>query len=188
MTEASTNGFLYEPSILDKIKLEDWPKTEFKTAISITTPGEGLKMRPLHRDDHQKGFLTNLAQLTAVGDISEKEFHDAFDKMKATPNTYYVTVIEDLNKGVIIGSATLLMEQKFIHNCGKRGRIEDVVVSDEYRGKQLGKILLTALVSLSKHLDCYKISLDCRDQMIPFYETLGFVKEPNNGNFMVIRF
>jgi len=123
-----------------------------------------------------------------VGDVSEKDFQDAFDRMKATPNTYYVTVIEDLNKGVVIGSATLLMEQKFIHNCGKRGRIEDVVVSDEYRGKQLGKILLTTLVSLSKHLDCYKISLDCRDQMIPFYETLGFVKEPNNGNFMVIRF
>jgi len=108
--------------------------------------------------------------------------------MKESVNTYYVTVIEDVNKGVVIGSATLLLEQKFIHNCAKRGRIEDVVVDDQYRGKQLGKILLTTLVSLSKRLDCYKLSLDCRDQMIPFYETLGFVKEPNNGNFMVIRF
>ncbi|CAL8111633.1 unnamed protein product [Orchesella dallaii] len=140
MTETQTDVFLYEPSLLDKINLADWPKTEFQPAVSVTTPGEGLKMRPLNRGDYQKGFLSNLAQLTAVGDIPENEFQDAFDRMKATPNTYYVTVIEDLNKGVVIGSATLLMEQKFIHNCGKRGRIEDVVVSDEYRGKQLGKM------------------------------------------------
>lgn len=39
--------------------------------------------------------------------------------MKATPNTYYIVVIEDLNKGQVIGSATLLVEQKFIHNCAK---------------------------------------------------------------------
>jgi glucosamine-phosphate N-acetyltransferase len=44
-----------------------------------------------------------------------------------------------VNTGEVIGSATLLLEQKFIHNCAKRGRIEDVVVDDRYRGKQLGK-------------------------------------------------
>ena len=30
---------------------------------------------------------------------------------------YYVVVIEDLDIGKIIGSATLVVEQKFIHNC-----------------------------------------------------------------------
>lgn len=39
--------------------------------------------------------------------------------MKATPNTYYVTVIEDLNKGTVIGTSTLLIEQKFIRGCAK---------------------------------------------------------------------
>jgi glucosamine-phosphate N-acetyltransferase len=53
---------------------------------------------------------------------------------------YYVTVIEDLRSNKIIGSATLVLEQKFIHGCAVRGRLEDVVVDDTYRGKQLGKL------------------------------------------------
>lgn len=53
---------------------------------------------------------------------------------------YYVTVIEDTRKNVIIGAATLVTELKIIHGCGIRGRLEDVVVNNTYRGKQLGKL------------------------------------------------
>lgn len=53
---------------------------------------------------------------------------------------YYITVIEDTRSNKIIGSATLVIESKFIHGCGIRGRLEDVVVDDTYRGKQLGKL------------------------------------------------
>lgn len=31
---------------------------------------------------------------------------------------YYVTVIEDTRINQLIGSATLVIEHKFIHNCG----------------------------------------------------------------------
>ncbi|GFG35092.1 hypothetical protein Cfor_05024, partial [Coptotermes formosanus] len=61
-----------------------------------------------------------------------------YTTMKACPNTYFVTVIEDTSTNQIVGSATLVVEQKFIHECA-RGRVEDVVVSSNYRGKQLGK-------------------------------------------------
>lgn len=53
---------------------------------------------------------------------------------------YYVTVIEDTRINRIIGAATLVTELKFIHNCALRARLEDVVVVDTYRGKQLGKL------------------------------------------------
>lgn len=78
--------------------------------------------------------------------------------MKASGD-YYVTVIEDTRKNQIIGAASLIIERKFIHNCAvvsqesspvqysythsltlQRGRLEDVVVNDTYRGKQLGKL------------------------------------------------
>lgn len=38
--------------------------------------------------------------------------------MKNCPGTYYVTVIEDLDTNLIIGAASLIVEYKFIHNCG----------------------------------------------------------------------
>lgn len=53
---------------------------------------------------------------------------------------YYVTVIEDLRTNQIIGAATLVTEFKFIHECALRARLEDVVVNNTYRGKQLGKL------------------------------------------------
>lgn len=60
--------------------------------------------------------------------------------MKAARNTYFVVVVEDLNTTRIVGATTLLIEQKFIHDAGLRGRIEDVVVDNGYRSKQLGKL------------------------------------------------
>jgi len=37
--------------------------------------------------------------------------------MKQCPGTYLVTVIEDVEKAQVIGAATLVVEQKFIHNA-----------------------------------------------------------------------
>lgn len=66
-------------------------------------------------------------------------FTDRFAEMRANGD-YYITVIEDTRYNKIIGSASLVIERKFIHGCGIRGRLEDVVVDDTYRGKQLGKL------------------------------------------------
>jgi len=129
-----------------------------------------------------------LSQLTELGDVSREQFLDAFQKMKACKNTYFVTLIEDTTTNEIVGSATLLLEQKIIHSCALRGRIEDVVVHNSHRGKQLGKLLVEILKQLGKHLECYKISLDCRDQVIKFYTQLGFNREEGNSNFMTIRY
>ena len=41
--------------------------------------------------------------------------------MKSRPGTYYVTVLEDVNTGKIVGAATLVLELKFIHGCNQVG-------------------------------------------------------------------
>jgi glucosamine-phosphate N-acetyltransferase len=41
----------------------------------------------------------------------------------------------------VVASATLVVEWKFIHSAGSRGRIEDVVVDDRMRGQHLGVLL-----------------------------------------------
>merc|ERR1712037_1010016 len=116
--------------------------TTFNPPISIEAPGEGLMMRPLSLGDFHRGFLPLLSQLTTVGVVAEEQWQQRFNRMLSMQGTYLVTVIEDTNSGQVVGSATLVVEDKFIHDCGRVGRVEDVVVAKEVRGRQLGKLLL----------------------------------------------
>lgn len=70
----------------------------------------------------------------------------------------------------------------------QRGRLEDVVVNNNYRGKSLGKLVVTIIVQLSRYFHCYKLSLDCVDRLVPFYENIGFKREANNANYLNMRF
>ena len=85
--------------------------------------------------------------------------------------------------GKIIGSTTLLIEQKFIHNGGRVGHIEDVVVSKEYEGRGIGIKLVSSLLEKAKMMNCYKTILDCQDELIPFYERIGFKQESNQMRY-----
>nr|CAG4641273.1 EOG090X0FKI [Eulimnadia texana] len=174
------NDYIYDPEILATADLGP----RYQTLRS----DPNLKVRPLRLSDYYRGFLELLKQLTVVGDISYEEFSSQFEAMKSAKGTYYVTVIEDTSLDRIVGSATLLFERKFIRNCGLRARLEDVVVSHDYRGKQLGKCIVEIISKLGQHLGGYKISLDCKDEMIPFYESLGYHPEPGNANSLVIRY
>ena len=47
--------------------------------------------------------------------------------------------------------------------------------------------IVATLIELGKQLGCYKITLNCNDQMIRFYNGLGFKAEEGDANFLVIR-
>ncbi|XP_067618821.1 probable glucosamine 6-phosphate N-acetyltransferase isoform X2 [Eurosta solidaginis] len=179
--------YLYDPNILLQLNFHQSP-AKFQPIISAAYPGESwLKVRPLKDGDYDRGFLQLLSQLTDVGNITRTQFLTRFSQMKASGD-YYVTVIEDTRKNEIIGAASLIVERKFIHNCATRGRLEDVVVNDTYRGKQLGKLIVVTVSLLAQHLGCYKMTLDCKDKLIKFYESLGYVLIPGNANSMTIRY
>jgi len=178
--ESDKAAVLFDPLLLEK----------FPSITAVKEKDQNLYVRPLQSDDFKHGFIEVLKQLTSVGNITESNYRDQFETMKSSNGTYYQTVIVDKSDETsekIIGSATLMIERKFIHDCANRGLIEDVIVSDQYRGKSLGKLILLSLIELGKSLGCYKITLNCKDNMIPYYERLGFVAEESNANFLVIR-
>ncbi|XP_049788655.1 probable glucosamine 6-phosphate N-acetyltransferase isoform X1 [Schistocerca nitens] len=186
-THALHNEPMYDPELLKKLDFSQSP-TKFNPPVTAVNPGENLLVRPLCRADYEKGFVQLLGQLTSVGDITKEQFLRRYAEMNACKNTYFITVIEDTITNRIIGAATLVIEQKFIHGCAVRGRLEDVVVNDTYRGKQLGKLIVATVELLARQLNCYKLTLDCKDDLIPFYENLGYELQPGNSNYMSMRF
>ncbi|XP_066598275.1 probable glucosamine 6-phosphate N-acetyltransferase [Prorops nasuta] len=171
--ETKKTAELFNSSILDRL-----PKPKIS---------DDLLIRPLASTDYDKGFIQLLSQLSDVGNIAKDQFLNIFYQMKNS-GYYYIVIIEDLKINRIIAAATLVVEQKFIHNCALKGRLEDVVVNNNYRGKHLGKLVVSVISQLAQHLHCYKLSLDCKDKLIPFYESLGFKREPNNANSLNLRF
>ena len=61
--------------------------------------------------------------------------YDILRKIKQNPD-HIIHVAVDNNK--IVGSTTLFIEQKFIHDGGLVGHIEDVVVRKDYEGRGIG--------------------------------------------------
>jgi N-acetylglutamate synthase-like GNAT family acetyltransferase len=74
----------------------------------------------------------------------------------------------------VIGTASLLVEQKFIHQGGMVGHIEDVSVRLGYEKMGVGTALVRHATEQARKLGCYKVILDCSENLIPFYESLGF--------------
>jgi glucosamine-phosphate N-acetyltransferase len=75
---------------------------------------------------------------------------------------------------VVVACGTLMMERKFIHECGLLAHIEDIVVRSEERGTGLGKLLITQLRHLARRHGAYKITLDCDPENAPFYAKSSF--------------
>lgn len=150
---------------------------------------EKYLIRPLSVSDDNHGYIELLSQLTECGKITHEEFKRRFYQMKQCLNTYYILVIEDLNRNKqVIGTATLVCEKKFIRQLATRGRIEDVVVDNRYRGQQLGKLLIELLTKLARDkCDCYKISLECKDELVKFYQQFGYAHEEKQ-NYLCQRF
>lgn len=132
--------------------------------------------RKLELADYEKGYLELLSQLTAVGDISKEDFSLRFNELEANPDVTLL-VCEDETKGKIIGCGGLSIDRKFIHNCGKIGSINEIVIDKNYRNKKIGKDIVTRLTKEAELAGCYKVILSCREDNVGFYEKCGYVKK-----------
>ena len=137
-------------------------------------------IRELKEEDLWNGFLTSLDSLRKASDIDKKKAEEVFEKINS--NSDYIIAVAELD-GKVVGSTTLLIETKFIHNGGLVGHIEDVVVDKNYQGKKIGESILKYLLEVADKRGCYKTILDCTDDVKGFYEKLGFKHTANELRF-----
>ena len=137
-------------------------------------------IREIEEDDLEKGFLETLDFLRNTSDLDKNKANEILKKIKQNPNHIIYVAIDNKK---IVGSTTLLIEQKFIHDGGLVGHIEDVVVRKDYEGKGIGIKLVTSLLERAKEKNCYKTILDCKDDVKQFYERIGFKRESNGMRY-----
>jgi len=127
--------------------------------------------RKLEESDYHKNYLQLLSQLTQVGNITPVDFSKILGKIQSQ-----IWVFEDIVANKIVASASIFLEQKFIHGGGIVAHLEDVVVDEGYRGAQLGQKLIANIVEKSRDSGAYKIIADCKTELLSFYSKNGFEK------------
>lgn len=151
----------------DEFDLTDYPdlKKHFEEAISY-------KMMPLLARHIDHGFLETLACLSEVN-LTVDEAYEVFSKRTKEGVRTYVCEMSD---GQVIATASLIIEQKFIHKGGKVAHLEDLVVHEDYQGRGVGLTFMQYLEHQATHEGCYKMILDCAEKNVEFYEKCGYSK------------
>ena len=139
-----------------------------------------IEIREIEEDDLERGFLETLDFLRNATSLDKTKAKEILKKIKQNSN-HIIHVAIDGKK--IVGTTTLFIEQKFIHDGGLVGHIEDVVVRKDYEGKGIGIKLVTSLLEYAKEKNCYKTILDCKDDVKQFYERIGFKRESNGMRY-----
>lgn len=105
--------------------------------------------------------------------LSECDITKFNDDTKKTDEIYFL--VNDENR--VIATCRIYFED--VHRfspCNYVAHIEDVVVHEEVRNCGVGKELISLIVEhIHQHtLNVYKIILNCKDELIPFYYACGF--------------
>jgi glucosamine-phosphate N-acetyltransferase len=146
----------------------------------------------LKREDLDLGFLETLDNLipgtsqlgrstaeSIVKEIETNPFHRIFIVYAIRGDNKDGGDATDAKK-VVVGTTTLLVEPKFIFGGGRVGHIEDVCVRKEFQGLGIGGWLVNhATMVAESMMGCIKIVLDCSDETMPFYESLGYSYQDN---------
>lgn len=114
-----------------------------------------------------------LSQLTNSPIINKDKLLNIINNL---PNNHFIFVYLNNNKE-IIGTITLIIEQKIIHNGKCVGHIEDLVVDINYNKQGIATELINHCKKIAINLNCYKIILNCKKELIPFYIKNNFNKQ-----------
>ena len=96
-----------------------------------------MDIRKLEKNDY-KNYLNLMNQFRPIQqNIDFDTFSNIYDQIFKS-NEIYVALM-DKN---IIGSITVIYEQKFINNCALYAHIEDIIVDENFRNNKIGSKLL----------------------------------------------
>ena len=132
--------------------------------------------RKLEKNDYKNYLcLMNSFRKTDIN-VDKVYFDKIYDTIMINNNS--IIVCEYM--GQLIGSITILIEQKMIHNFALYAHIEDVFVDETFRHKKIGSQLIQEALNYCKKINVFKVSLNCSNELETFYASNNFEKRQIN--------
>jgi glucosamine-phosphate N-acetyltransferase len=150
-------------------------------ADTQNSPSKGSQLdytiRAIKLKDITEGQFLKVLENLSVKVVARNDAQRIFQTIESNPlHKIFVAV----QKNIVIGAVTLLVEPKFIYEGGKVAHIEDVVVKKQFAGKGIGSRLVKYAIDAARtDFQCVKVILDCSDENVGFYERLGFSCQDN---------
>lgn len=130
------------------------------------------KITELQKEHITEELITVLSALSpTIHTVGLKQLVKTFENRPKNIKTYVA-----ISQKKIIGTVTLIIENKFIHNCGKAAHLEDLVVSSQHRRQGVGAALIDHCVKEAKKQKCYKLILNCTKELKTYYKKCGLRK------------
>lgn len=136
----------------------------------IEKPLNPFLLTEKNADKYYDTYFALLAQLTPSVQISKDIFLTSLKRVLG--HTIIVIIVDE--KSTVIGSASVIVEEKLIKGGCKVVHLEDVIVDKQVRQKGYGKLLVETCKSLAKKVGCFKMILDCGEKNVQFYKNCGF--------------
>jgi len=136
-------------------------------------------IRKINKNDFNQ-IINLLKQLSDSVKLDKNSFDLFIDSLN---KNHQIWIIEE--NDILIVTGTILIENKIIHNFGKVGHIEDIVVDKNNRNRKLGTKILEHLINIAKKDNCYKVILNCNIKFENFYKKNNF---KTNGLEMAMYF
>ena len=132
-----------------------------------------LNANPNNIQTIKEQYLLLLSELTSTSYIETSLFLKNIERI-CEMGTIIVGIINHDSSFEIIASGTIIIEPKIIREGRNVGHIEDIVVSKEMRGKEISQKILDMLKIIAREKNCYKVILDCNEEVKKVYVKNGF--------------
>jgi len=118
-----------------------------------------------------------------------EDYHCLINEFRPTSFTFeqFAEILHTIQKsgniwvyeeeGTLLATATVIYEHKFIMNTCIYAHVEDVCVRSSHRRRGIGQRMIRHIIDVSRH--CYKITLDCADSNVAFYQSCGLERRGN---------
>ncbi len=169
------------PSFIEEDEIQEPDTKEKKEGVKderikmLEERGDFLDLRLIEPHDYYKGFLELLTELDNVDPIDIIQFTTYVINLHK--NYKQIWVVEDKRYNVIVGTVTLVLETNLFNKMGKYCRVEDLIVHHGIRKYGLGRTLVNHIFKIAREISCYKVVMNCKDNLVHFCENCGFEKD-----------